>query len=622
MRGKNISRLEKKQNCRSLVVAVSFILFAMASVTSYAQSNYFLEINDALPTGSGSSGSSSTSTSSGCDSLSNTVSPYYRYVTASALNIRSGPGTGNSIIGVLRHGEDIRVIGEAGSWRRISHHSHCAFVHGDYLSGAQTVTSHFLEINNALPTESGYSESFDPQADLNVSDYQARVTASALNVRRGPGTEHGIHQSLPNGSMVKVTHHQGVWRRIEWSGGALAYVHGNYLRKGDSSGSSQSAGFDTGPDPEGLNTQPTSNPASAETVDPYTKVALEGGMESFLNESSALRKRTEMEAQFEVTKSFVMSTGMGSYINESQARRDAHEKAFDAVAPFLEDNLADPQLTGYELERLALGYYETYDDIPPPEGLYEYQFAKAVFDLKVADGTLIPYPGDESWTQGMWILKSCADEKKRTNSDIIHCLPIVPNSIINPESMVTAELLGIYSPMASIVIEEGLTDGIGNISSMGGRRPRTNPSSADEPTTTITLPTTSNVPKSGGSFSSAKEQRIADFIESRTGLKVIPNPAEGVAGAGRQGDAFIAGVMHEFKTLDPGATSSRIKNVVNSSIKRGGQARNIVIDARGSGLSQADAVRGLSRAAGISRGKLDNITIIGDDFFINRAIGQ
>jgi uncharacterized protein (DUF2345 family) len=72
------------------------------------------------------------------------------------------------------------------------------------------------------------------------------------------------------------------------------------------------------------------------------------------------------------------------------------------------------------------------------------------------------------------------------------------------------------------------------------------------------------------------------------GRKVEKNPLEGAAGVGRQGDAFVDGVLHEFKSLEKGADSSTIRNVVNNSIKDGGQARNIVIDARGTGLSEED----------------------------------
>lgn len=114
---------------------------------------------------------------------------------------------------------------------------------------------------------------------------------------------------------------------------------------------------------------------------------------------------------------------------------------------------------------------------------------------------------------------------------------------------------------------------------------------------------------------SGDEQRAADFLFS-LGRNVTPNQLEGVAGAGRQGDALVDGVLTEFKTLSAGATGGTIRNVVNNSIRRGGQARDIVIDARGSGLTEGEALLGVKRAFGISRDKVDRISVIGDNFFI------
>lgn len=55
---------------------------------------------------------------------------------------------------------------------------------------------------------------------------------------------------------------------------------------------------------------------------------------------------------------------------------------------------------------------------------------------------------------------------------------------------------------------------------------------------------------------------------------------------------------------------------MTNSIRRGRQARDIVINARGSGLSQAEAQHGLNKAWGIRRDKLDHITVIGDNYFL------
>ena len=121
-------------------------------------------------------------------------------------------------------------------------------------------------------------------------------------------------------------------------------------------------------------------------------------------------------------------------------------------------------------------------------------------------------------------------------------------------------------------------------------------------------------PSGASAFKDDKEKAIAEYLEAR-GQKVRPNPQEGAPGAGRQGDAYVDNVKTEFKTLDPGAQSGTVKNVVNNSIKGGGQAREIVIDTRGSGLSEAAAQEGAGRALGVSRGKLDGVTIIGDGYF-------
>lgn len=69
-------------------------------------------------------------------------------------------------------------------------------------------------------------------------------------------------------------------------------------------------------------------------------------------------------------------------------------------------------------------------------------------------------------------------------------------------------------------------------------------------------------------------------------------------------DALVDGVPTEFKTPDPGADSGTIKNAVNESISGIGQARRIIIDARGTGMSEAEAMRALARVGGIARGKL------------------
>lgn len=115
---------------------------------------------------------------------------------------------------------------------------------------------------------------------------------------------------------------------------------------------------------------------------------------------------------------------------------------------------------------------------------------------------------------------------------------------------------------------------------------------------------------------SAPERRIADVLvsEGKTVEAVPRSTTERV----RTGDALVDGRRTEFKSMDPGADSATVRNEVNNSVRGGGQARDMILDARGSGLSEAEAVRGLNRASGITRGRIDSIRIIGNGYDIKR----
>jgi hypothetical protein len=74
-------------------------------------------------------------------------------------------------------------------------------------------------------------------------------------------------------------------------------------------------------------------------------------------------------------------------------------------------------------------------------------------------------------------------------------------------------------------------------------------------------------------------------------------------------------VAVEFKSLDPGASDRTVKAALNSAK---GQARHAVIDARGSGLTEDEAHRGIRRFGGTPHGdRLDAVLIVGDDYIID-----
>lgn len=136
--------------------------------------------------------------------------------------------------------------------------------------------------------------------------------------------------------------------------------------------------------------------------------------------------------------------------------------------------------------------------------------------------------------------------------------------------------------------------------------------------------TTGSIDESGRTFS-IEERNIAEILASEG--KYIKALAE-IGHIGRFADALVSdqpvsddtlGILVEFKHLRSGAASTTIRNVVNNSIRRGGQARHIVIYAAGSGLTELEANAGLARARGIARGRLDSVRIIGDGFDVTSA---
>jgi hypothetical protein len=81
---------------------------------------------------------------------------------------------------------------------------------------------------------------------------------------------------------------------------------------------------------------------------------------------------------------------------------------------------------------------------------------------------------------------------------------------------------------------------------------------------------------------------------------------------------LINGLPVEYKHPMPGANAESLSDMVQQSLRRGGQARHIVLDARDTGLSriQAEEVLGSARNNLQGPGGLDAIEIIGDGFFL------
>ena len=141
-------------------------------------------------------------------------------VTASSLNVRSGAGTKYKVVGSKKNGAVVCVSTTSNGWSKISE----GWVSSTYLKKVSTSSSTQKPTNNNSSTSG-------------TTQY---VTASSLNLRKGPGTNYGTSGSYSRCQKVTVVSTSNGWAKL--SNGK--YASAQYLSKTNpcSGGSGYSSG--------------------------------------------------------------------------------------------------------------------------------------------------------------------------------------------------------------------------------------------------------------------------------------------------------------------------------------------------------------------------------------------
>ena len=113
-----------------------------------------------------------------------------------------------------------------------------------------------------------------------------------------------------------------------------------------------------------------------------------------------------------------------------------------------------------------------------------------------------------------------------------------------------------------------------------------------------------------------RERKLVDYLRARGHVvrrNVFPNPN------GRVADSEVDGERVELKGFDTSEpNSSTIRNSVNDSKRRGGQAAFVIFDARGTSLTKEEALRGIRRGLGLGS-LVTKIRIVGDTYDIEEG---
>ena len=136
---------------------------------------------------------------------------------SSSLNIRSGAGTGYSIVGTLYNGQTVNILEKSGDWYHISHNGVTGYVSAQYL---QEIASGSSSNEGAISSGEGVV--------YNIT--------TNLRVRAAASTNSLVLGYLYNGDRVKILGASNGWTQIEYKG-TTGYVSSEYIRSADSSSS-------------------------------------------------------------------------------------------------------------------------------------------------------------------------------------------------------------------------------------------------------------------------------------------------------------------------------------------------------------------------------------------------
>ena len=117
-----------------------------------------------------------------------------------AVNVRSGPGTGHSRIGLLYPGDNVQALSTSNGWTKVSYKGRTGYVASAYLTSSSS--------------GGGGGSSSGASGDA--------YTTTALNLRTGPSLSSSVKTVASKGTKVTLTGTvKGEFSQVTWSGQTL-----------------------------------------------------------------------------------------------------------------------------------------------------------------------------------------------------------------------------------------------------------------------------------------------------------------------------------------------------------------------------------------------------------------
>ncbi len=146
-------------------------------------------------------------------------------VTASALNIRSGPSTSYGVVTKAYKGESVEILESSNGWHKVK------------LSNGKIGWASASYISTSSNSGGGSS---DNSTSTPSTGTKATVTASALNIRSGASTSYSIVTKAYKGESVEILESSNGWHKVKLSNGKIGWASASYISTSSNSGGGSS----------------------------------------------------------------------------------------------------------------------------------------------------------------------------------------------------------------------------------------------------------------------------------------------------------------------------------------------------------------------------------------------
>ena len=145
-------------------------------------------------------------------------------VASSAVNMRSGPSTGYGTVGVLRPGQEVRLIGMWGGWAQVATADGQGFVYSRYLNLSNEAAANAPQVQvAAIEPPAARVEAEDQPRQAVPRGQTIRMTRSVA-LRTDPSQGAQRFAVVGQGETVSVIGQRGRWLQVQARDGTTGWV--------------------------------------------------------------------------------------------------------------------------------------------------------------------------------------------------------------------------------------------------------------------------------------------------------------------------------------------------------------------------------------------------------------